>query len=89
MLVPSCHDGLNSTHVCLRLSLFTGTVAKHYGWQWGMWAPGAFGLVMGTVLLFVLKDKPEDAGDTRATLSCGHAPLTSSDQLTCNMVTLN
>lgn len=42
--------------------ILVGAVAKHYGWQWGMWAPGMIGLVMGTALLFTLKDKPEDAG---------------------------
>ncbi|KAF8068291.1 uhpC [Scenedesmus sp. PABB004] len=42
--------------------IIVGFLAKHYGWQWGMMAPGLFGLAAGTVLLFVLADKPEDAG---------------------------
>lgn len=40
----------------------SGTTAKRFGWQWGMWAPGIFGLAMGLVLLGMLKDSPEAAG---------------------------
>lgn len=39
-----------------------GYLAKRFGWQWGMMAPGAFGLVAGFLLLFALADKPESAG---------------------------
>lgn len=41
-----------------------GYLAKHYGWKWGLMAPGAFGFAAGLVLLLALKDKPEDAGGT-------------------------
>jgi sugar phosphate permease len=40
----------------------SGALCKSFGWQWGMMAPGAFGLAAGMVLLLALKDKPEDAG---------------------------
>jgi hypothetical protein len=39
-----------------------GNLAKSMGWQWGFWAPGIIGLISGTLLLTVLKDKPEDLG---------------------------
>jgi MFS family permease len=42
--------------------LIVGYLAKHYGWQWGLMAPGMFGLAAGTLLLFALADKPEDTG---------------------------
>ncbi len=42
--------------------LHAGYLAKHFGWQWGMMAPGLFGLAAGVVLLFALADKPEDTG---------------------------
>ncbi|WIA10980.1 hypothetical protein OEZ85_011139 [Tetradesmus obliquus] len=42
--------------------LVVGYLAKHFGWQWGLMAPGMFGLAAGTVLLFALADKPEDTG---------------------------
>lgn len=42
--------------------IIVGYVANHYGWQWGMWAPGAFGLLMGAAVLFALKDSPEQLG---------------------------
>ena len=28
-------------------SQHAGYIAKHYGWQWGMWAPGAAALAVG------------------------------------------
>jgi sugar phosphate permease len=42
--------------------LCAGALCKSFGWQWGMMAPGAFGLAAGMVLLVALRDKPEDAG---------------------------
>jgi MFS family permease len=42
--------------------LIVGYLAKHFGWQWGLMAPGMFGLAAGMVLLFALADKPEDTG---------------------------
>jgi sugar phosphate permease len=42
--------------------LIVGYLAKHFGWQWGLMAPGMFGLAAGTLLLFALADKPEDTG---------------------------
>ena len=32
-----------------------GYVAKHYGWQWGMWAPAAAGLAVGFFTLAAVK----------------------------------
>lgn len=40
-----------------------GYAAANFGWQWGMWAPGAFGLIMGVAVLFALKDSPEELGE--------------------------
>eukprot|EP00191_Tetraselmis_sp_GSL018_P003122 CAMPEP_0177601082 /NCGR_PEP_ID=MMETSP0419_2-20121207/14035_1 /TAXON_ID=582737 /ORGANISM="Tetraselmis sp., Strain GSL018" /LENGTH=525 /DNA_ID=CAMNT_0019094255 /DNA_START=772 /DNA_END=2349 /DNA_ORIENTATION=+ len=42
--------------------LLAGTAARMYGWQWGMWAPGAVGVVMGVLLLLTLRDSPESVG---------------------------
>ena len=44
---------------CFQLA---GTAARNYGWRWGMWAPGAIGLVMGVLVLFLCKDSPESMG---------------------------
>ena len=42
--------------------LLAGTAAKMYGWQWGMFAPGCVGLVMGLFILLGVRDSPESAG---------------------------
>jgi sugar phosphate permease len=42
--------------------LVAGGFAKAMGWQWGMWAPGAIGLVVGALVLLLCRDKPEDVG---------------------------
>lgn len=42
--------------------LIAGGFAKAYGWKWGMWAPGVIGLVIGSIVLMICKDKPEDLG---------------------------
>jgi len=42
--------------------IIVGTMAKHYGWQWGMWTPGLMGLALGLFALEVVKDSPEQAG---------------------------
>lgn len=37
---------------CLPLLVrHSGYIAKHYGWQWGMWAPGAAALAVGAFAL--------------------------------------
>ena len=50
---------LKHLHPCLQPA---GTAARNYGWRWGMWAPGAIGLVMGVLVLFLCKDSPESMG---------------------------
>lgn len=50
--------------------LVVGYLAKHFGWQWGLMAPGMFGLAAGTVLLFALADKPEDTGELSYVYFC-------------------
>ena len=30
-----------------------------YGWQWGMFAPGIVGVVMGALILLGVRDSPE------------------------------
>ncbi len=42
--------------------LVAGGFAKAYGWQWGMWGPGAIAFVVGLFVLITCKDKPEDIG---------------------------
>ena len=42
--------------------IIAGTAAKMYGWQWGLWAPGTIGLIMGMVILLGVKDSPESVG---------------------------
>jgi len=42
--------------------LLAGTAARLYGWQWGMWAPGLVGLVMGVLILLAVRDSPESVG---------------------------
>eukprot|EP00200_Dunaliella_tertiolecta_P006156 CAMPEP_0202343192 /NCGR_PEP_ID=MMETSP1126-20121109/3422_1 /ASSEMBLY_ACC=CAM_ASM_000457 /TAXON_ID=3047 /ORGANISM="Dunaliella tertiolecta, Strain CCMP1320" /LENGTH=519 /DNA_ID=CAMNT_0048934233 /DNA_START=351 /DNA_END=1911 /DNA_ORIENTATION=- len=42
--------------------LVAGGFAKSMGWQWGMWAPGIIGLIVGTFVLIACKDKPQDLG---------------------------
>lgn len=42
--------------------ILAGTAARMYGWQWGMWAPGIVGLVMGVLILFAVRDSPESLG---------------------------
>jgi len=42
--------------------LVAGGFAKSMGWKWGMWAPGIIGLVVGCLVLFTCRDKPEDLG---------------------------
>lgn len=52
-----------------------GYLAKHFGWQWGMMAPGMFGLAAGLVLLFALADKPEDTGQSQTSATPAVASL--------------
>ena len=42
--------------------IIAGTAAKMYGWQWGLWAPGAIGVAMGLLILMGVKDSPESVG---------------------------
>jgi OPA family sugar phosphate sensor protein UhpC-like MFS transporter len=42
--------------------IVAGTAAKMYGWQWGLFAPGVIGLLMGVLILLGVKDSPESAG---------------------------
>ncbi|KAK9916786.1 hypothetical protein WJX75_006994 [Coccomyxa subellipsoidea] len=42
--------------------ILAGTAARYYGWKWGMWAPGLVGLAVGFILLFVVRDSPEQVG---------------------------
>jgi len=35
--------------------LIAGGFAKSMGWQWGMWAPGIIGLVVGSFVLIACK----------------------------------
>eukprot|EP00216_Chloropicon_sp_CCMP2111_P003922 CAMPEP_0198240332 /NCGR_PEP_ID=MMETSP1446-20131203/5482_1 /TAXON_ID=1461542 ORGANISM="Unidentified sp, Strain CCMP2111" /NCGR_SAMPLE_ID=MMETSP1446 /ASSEMBLY_ACC=CAM_ASM_001112 /LENGTH=494 /DNA_ID=CAMNT_0043923051 /DNA_START=55 /DNA_END=1539 /DNA_ORIENTATION=+ len=42
--------------------LLAGTAASRLGWQWGMWAPGIIGTIVGAVLFVGIKEKPESAG---------------------------
>lgn len=37
-------------------------MANHYGWRWGMWAPGALGLAIALFTLAVVRDSPTAAG---------------------------
>lgn len=37
--------------VCVCVIGAAGYIAKHYGWQWGMWAPGAAALAVGLFAL--------------------------------------
>jgi len=50
--------------------LVAGGFAKAMGWKWGMWAPGIIGLLVGVIVLFAAKDKPED---------CGYPPVEGPD----------
>jgi sugar phosphate permease len=42
--------------------ILAGSAARSFGWKWGMWAPGAVGLVVGLFLLIAVKDSPEKIG---------------------------
>jgi sugar phosphate permease len=39
-----------------------GSVAKAYGWRWGMWAPGLIGLAMALLVGAAVADSPQAAG---------------------------
>lgn len=52
-----------------------------YGWQWGMFAPGLVGVVMGLLILLGVRDSPEASKlvlSLPVDSSCGHCIL-----LTC------
>ncbi len=44
--------------------ILAGTAARTYGWQWGMWAPGICGIVVGLLVLLAVRDSPEAIGYT-------------------------
>lgn len=44
--------------------ILAGTAARTYGWQWGMWAPGICGIVIGLLVLLAVRDSPEAIGYT-------------------------
>ena len=68
--------------------LLAGTAAKLYGWQWGMFAPGAVGLIMGILILLGVKDSPraagfppvEDLNQSSSSSSAAHDKTTSKEQ---------
>jgi sugar phosphate permease len=67
LYAPSCCVRVQQQNISTNLGgflspLIVGYLAKHFGWQWGLMAPGMFGLAAGTLLLFALADKPEDTG---------------------------
>ena len=35
--------------------LIAGGFAKSMGWQWGMWAPGIIGMLVGAIVLFAAR----------------------------------
>jgi sugar phosphate permease len=39
-----------------------GSVAKAYGWRWGMWAPGLIGAAMALLVGAAVADSPQAAG---------------------------
>lgn len=39
-----------------------GYIAKQFGWQWGMWAPGAAALAVGFFALAAARDSPQAVG---------------------------
>jgi len=42
--------------------ILAGTAARTFGWSWGLWAPGAIAVLVGTVIVTTLRDAPEDRG---------------------------
>lgn len=42
--------------------LIAGTAANHFGWRWGLFAPGIIGLAVGALIFLLIKDDPETAG---------------------------
>ena len=42
--------------------ILAGTAARALGWQWGLWAPGLIGVLVGILIFATLKDSPEAAG---------------------------
>lgn len=42
--------------------LLAGTAARHYGWRWGMYAPGVVGIAVGLLILLIMRDSPESIG---------------------------
>lgn len=35
--------------------LVAGTAARSFGWQWGMWTPGIFGILAGLIILLGIR----------------------------------
>eukprot|EP00854_Cymbomonas_tetramitiformis_P009797 gene9797-11605_t len=42
--------------------ILAGTMARNFGWRYGLFAPGAIAIVMGIILMIFCKDSPESAG---------------------------
>jgi sugar phosphate permease len=42
--------------------ILAGTAARAFGWQYGLWAPGLIGVLVGVGILLNLKESPEAAG---------------------------
>jgi len=48
---------ISHAHTHIHTHYHTGFIAKHYGWQWGMWAPGTAALVVGMFALTATRYK--------------------------------
>ena len=42
--------------------IIAGLAAREFGWRWGMWVPGAMGILMGMYVLISTADSPESQG---------------------------
>ncbi len=51
--------------------LLAGKAASTFGWRWGVWAPGAVGLVVAGIVAGVVKDSPEALGRASAEVAWG------------------
>eukprot|EP01025_Chloroclados_australasicus_P053278 TRINITY_DN6259_c0_g1_i1.p1 TRINITY_DN6259_c0_g1~~TRINITY_DN6259_c0_g1_i1.p1 ORF type:complete len:583 (-),score=60.98 TRINITY_DN6259_c0_g1_i1:344-1972(-) len=42
--------------------IIAGTAAKSFGWRWGMYTPGIIGVIIGSIIIFTIRDSPEKKG---------------------------
>lgn len=42
--------------------ILAGTLARNYGWRWGLWGPGLIGLVVSLFLIAFVRETPKAAG---------------------------